>query len=127
MEVVDREHISFPGLKPSFFIQTLAFGAVSISARVVGNPQSTAAITLFHMTTKLGGAADLNGTHGTQVPEGHRLSMGITIGSSKGPENMGHLQQPFHENLAYRVGFSGSSKRSMGFIMRVRSFLVTWR
>jgi hypothetical protein len=91
MEVADREHISFPGLKPSFFIQTLTLGTVPIAARVVGDPQGTAAITPFHMTTKLGGAADFNGTHGTQVPEGHLLSMGITIGSSKGPKNMGHL------------------------------------
>jgi len=127
MEVAGRKHISFPELKPSFFVQTLALGTVSVSARVVGDPQSTAVITLFHMTTKLGGAANLNGTHGTQVPEGHLLSMSITIGSSKGPENMGHLQRPFHGKVPYRVGFSGPSKRSMGFIMRVRSFLVIWR
>jgi len=92
MEVADREHISFPGLKPSFFIQTLALGAMTVATGVVGDSQGTTAITLFHMTTKLGGSADLNGTHGTQMPEGYFLSMGITIGISKGPKNMGHLQ-----------------------------------
>jgi len=92
MKVLRWKHIPLLCLKPSLFIQTLALGTMTVAAGVVGDSQCTAIVTFVHMASQLSSSADLNGTHGTQVPEGHLLSMGITIGSSKGSKNMGHLQ-----------------------------------
>jgi hypothetical protein len=95
MKIGGGEQILFPGFKPSLFIQALAFGTMAVAAGVVGDPQSTTMITLIHMAAKLGGAADLNSPHGTQMP--HRHLVGLPVGRSIGPEDIGHFKTALHQ------------------------------
>jgi len=70
MKILCWKQVLFPGLKPSFLIQTLAFGAVAIAAGVIGYPHSTAMITLLYMTPKLSRAADASAaSHGRELPD----------------------------------------------------------
>ena len=62
------EQILFSGFKPPLLIQALAFGAVAITAGVVGYPQRTAMVAFLHMTAEFGSTASLDGPHGPQVP-----------------------------------------------------------
>jgi hypothetical protein len=68
MEIGCGEQILFPVFNPLLLIQTLALGAVAVSAGVVGDPQLAAMITLIHMPAKLGSAAGLDGPHGPKMP-----------------------------------------------------------
>jgi hypothetical protein len=101
MKIACREQFLFPGLKPSLFVQTLAFGTVSISARVIGDPQQTTMIAFIHMTTQLGGPADLNGMHGTEISYRHLPAMGFTILGTERPKNIGHLYRAPHLKPAF--------------------------
>jgi hypothetical protein len=99
MKISGGKQILFPGFKPSLFIQALAFGTMAVPAGVVGDPQSTTMITLIHMAPKLGGAADLNSTHRTQMP--HRHLVALPVGLSIGPEDIGHFKAALHQKPSF--------------------------
>jgi hypothetical protein len=99
MKISGGKQILFPGFKPSLFIQALAFGAMAVPAGVVGDPQSTTMIALIHMAPKLGGAADLNSPHGTQMP--HRHLVGLPVGRSIGSEDIGHFKAALHQKPSF--------------------------
>jgi hypothetical protein len=56
-------------------------------------------ITLIHMAPKLGGAADLNSPHGTQMP--HRHLVGLPVGRSTGPKDIGHFKAALHQKPSF--------------------------
>jgi hypothetical protein len=99
MKISSGKQIFFPGFKPSLFIQALAFGTMAVPAGVVGDPQSTTMITFIHMAPKLGGAADLNSSHDTQMP--HRHLVGLPVGLSIGPEDIGHFKTMLHQKPSF--------------------------
>jgi hypothetical protein len=95
MKVPCGEEIPFSSFKPSLFVQGLALGAMAIAAGVVGDPQGMAVVTLIDMSPKLSRSGDLDGPHGTVMPQGHL--MGLAIGQSVGPKDIGHLKGAFHQ------------------------------
>jgi hypothetical protein len=101
MKIGGGKQILFPGLKPSLFIQALAFGAMAVPAGVVGDPQSTTMITLIHMAPKLGAPTDLNGPHGTQMPVRHLMTMSLSIDRPIGPEDIGHFKTVLHQKPSF--------------------------
>jgi hypothetical protein len=99
MKIDGGKQILFPGVKPSLFIQALAFGTMTVAAGVVGDPQATTMITLIHMAPKLGGAANLNSPHGTQMPQRHLV--GLPVGLSIGPKDIGHFKTALHQKPSF--------------------------
>jgi len=69
MEVDARQQLGLAVIEPLFFDQALAFGAVSVTARVVGISFKSTAITLFDMAAQFGCPA-----HGDMV---HHLFVGV--------------------------------------------------
>jgi hypothetical protein len=71
---------------------------MAIAAGVVGDLQLPAMIALIDMSAKLSGSADLDSPHSTVIPQGHL--MGLAIGRSMGPKDIGHLKGSFHQKLS---------------------------
>jgi len=69
----------------------LAFGAVPISAGIIRNPQCPAVIALIDMTAQLCRTANLDRTHGTKMANGHLMTMALSVGWPKSPEDITHL------------------------------------
>ena len=69
---------------------------MTVAAGVIGDPQGTAVVALIHMTSQLSGSADLNGTHGTQVPEEHFFTVDMPVGCPVGAKQIGSIERPFH-------------------------------
>jgi hypothetical protein len=79
MEVWDGEESFFPLLKPFFFFKELALRAMSVPARVVGYPDTAAAVTFIYMTTKLSGPASFNTTHSADMVERHFIGHSVSL------------------------------------------------
>jgi len=101
MKIARREQFLFPGLKPSLFVQTLAFGTVTVAAGVIGDPQQTTMIAFIHMPAQFSSTADLNGMHGTEISYRHLPAMGFTILGTERPKNIGHLYRASHLKPAF--------------------------
>jgi len=66
MEIRDGQEILTARLDPSFFPQGLTFGAMSISAGVIGDLQMATVVALIFMASQDCGSADLDGPHDSQ-------------------------------------------------------------
>lgn len=96
MKILCGKQIPLSGFKPPLFIQALAFGAVAVTAGVVGYPQGTTMVAFLHMATKLGSAASLDGPHGPQVSSRHLMAVNLSINGTVGPKNIGHFKGTSH-------------------------------
>jgi len=79
---MERPHGKESGLlffEPAGFGQGLAFGAVAVSARVIGWVFKATGRTLFHVTTQGGGATILDGPHDPAVRKRQGMSAAIVF------------------------------------------------
>jgi hypothetical protein len=79
MEVWDGKEIFFSLFKPFFFFEELALWAMSVSARVVGYPDTAAAVTFIYMTSKLSGPASFNSAHSADMEERHFIGHSVSM------------------------------------------------
>jgi hypothetical protein len=63
VEIRDRQELGFARCKPSRCRLPLAFTAVPIATRVIGDPCMLTFLTALDMTAELGGSADLDRLH----------------------------------------------------------------
>ena len=79
MEVWNGKEIFFSLLKPFFFFEELALRAMSVSARVVGYPDTAAAVTFIYMTTEFCCPASFNRTHSADMVERHFIGHSVSL------------------------------------------------
>jgi len=124
VEIRNLEQFSHACLEPLRFSEGLAFGAVAIAARIVGDPLMTARIALIHMAAQSGGPAGLNGPYGAPLLARHRRAIQFPVLCATVPENIGELQfRPAH------FGWAGSvllGNRSNGLVTSARDSVETW-
>lgn len=79
VKIDNREQVLFPGLKPTLFLQTLAFGAMAIPAGVMRYPQGATMVAFIYMASELSTAADLDSPHSpvNASPASHGLAGGV--------------------------------------------------
>ena len=92
MKVAGGQKFAFPCRQPAFPCLCLALGAVSVSARVVGDGLITAARALVAMSTQGSGAAALNGTKGFELLKVEARSIPIQEAIALHVEDVGHLE-----------------------------------
>ena len=95
MEVFDRQQFSPPAIQPFCPLRVLTFGAMAVTAGVVGNTRVIALAAFFGMASEHGGAAHLNGAHDAQLRKGQaaRFSVKLAVLS----ENAGQFEsRPCH-------------------------------
>ncbi len=63
MEVTAGEQFCFAVIEPFFLCQCLAFGAMPIAARIIGDLLKAAPVALLDMTAKHSGSAYLDMVH----------------------------------------------------------------
>ena len=90
VEVLDGEELFPPCLDPLLFLQELAFGAVSVPARVVRYLDMAALLALVDMSPQICRSADLDGVHGAQVSEGELMD--VSVRGAVFAEDVGHLR-----------------------------------
>jgi hypothetical protein len=77
MEVLDGQKVLLSSLYPLLFPQGLAFGAVSVSAGVIGYLDVAAILALVPMASNCCRPAYLHGVHGPQVTKRQRMRLPI--------------------------------------------------
>ena len=108
------------GGEPAFVGQRLAFGAVPVAARVVGDLLGAAGVADVAMAAERGGAAGRDGAHGAALGAGQRV--GGAIRRAMGAEDVGQLHPvgPRRADAAgarapgARLSAPGGSGRSRG-------------
>lgn len=118
MKIFDRQQFPLPTFQPLGPLCVLALGAMPVSARVIGDARKIALAALFGVPAEGGGAADFNGAHDAELPEG-QFALGA-IEPAVLPENVGQLKsRPEHNGQGRRLvrGFRGCSSRSRGLMV----------
>src|SRR5271167_1749032 len=92
MEIAGVEEIVLPCCDPALTSLCLALGAVSVSARVVGDGLIIAARALVAMSTQGSGAAALNGTKGFELLKVEARSIPLQEAIALHVEDVGHLE-----------------------------------
>ena len=98
VEVGDRQQFGLSIGKPLGTGQTLALGAVPVTAGIVGHPQLAAVAALFDMTAERRRAAGLNSGHDPTLPVGQGGGTVGTIVSAVAAEYIRHLERRPHEH-----------------------------
>ena len=90
MEVRHRQKLGLAIGKPLLCRCGLAFVAMPITARVIGNPCITAVLVLaaFNVAAERNRAAALDGTHHLQLVEAHMAGVGLTPRRSEVAEDI---------------------------------------
>ena len=70
---------------------------MAIAAGVVGYPHGTTLVSFLHMTAQGRCAADLDGPHCLQMPQGHLMSMGWPEGRPVCPKNISYFNKASHQ------------------------------
>ena len=96
VNVGDGKDFFFPRLKPFFFGEVLAFGAVSIPAGVVRDSYVAAGIAYIDMTAKCGTSAYLNGVHRPQVLRWYDPIMRLSIVRATVTKDRGNFHGASH-------------------------------
>jgi hypothetical protein len=79
MEVWNGKEVFFSLLQPFFFFEELALRAMSVPARVVGYPDTAAAITFIHMTSKLCCPTSFNRPHSADMGKRHFIGRSVSL------------------------------------------------
>ena len=96
MEITDREEVFVSFLHPLLLFELLAFGAVTVPAGIVRDPQVTAPVAFLNVASQFSRSAGLDGSHGTMLAQRHVLPAGLPIRLSMGPENVGDFKTLTH-------------------------------
>lgn len=92
VEILDRQQLGLPVLKPLSTHQRLTLGAMAIAATVEGDALVPTGIALLDVTTQRRSATLLNGTHDAALPAAQSRRMLRTIGRADQAKDVRHLQ-----------------------------------
>jgi hypothetical protein len=91
MKVGDGQQFGGTVFQPALTSCCLAFWAMPIQARVIGDGSLSATVTLFDVPTECRGTTSGNGTQDFEVETGYPAAMPFYEGCAIGPNNVGHL------------------------------------
>ena len=125
-------------LQPSRFAKWLAFGAMSITTRIIGRVFVTAKVAFVQMPAKFGCPASPNIVYYLQVRFGQRMTFAVSVGMHS--ENIRNFRfwfvrtvssfgsrKGYHDFDRLSLSTSDISIRSRGLFTASMSFLATWR
>src|SRR6267143_322894 len=121
MEILDRQEVRHPRLKPADFGQRLALRAMTIATRVVGDAFVTTSVTLVHMTAEHAGTTDFNSAH--HPPLLWRQRVGEPEVGPVLAEDVVHLQRWSHAQK--RSALTGYARSSSGLSVARTVFAET--
>ena len=93
MEVLHRQQVGLPTLKPAISGRCLALRAMSVATRVVGDLDLCALLTAQHVSTERRAAASLDGRHHLELKAIEVSRPGLTPSRAAGAEDIRNLQR----------------------------------
>jgi len=102
MEVLHGQQLGLPLLQPFGAGDSLALGAMAVTAGAVLNVGVLAVVAPFDSTAQRGRAASLNGLHQAMLVQGQWMS--LPVGGAVLPKDVGQLQGWRRHGLALGVG-----------------------
>jgi hypothetical protein len=104
MEIFAIQKFSLTFFQPLGPGEGLAFGAMSVRARVVGVTLVAALITLFEMTAERRGTATFDGAQYPLLPHGQRFGMRSAKRIAMGAHNIGDFKGGAHQRVTDHCG-----------------------
>ena len=138
VKVFDRQKFGLPAFEPLGACQTLALGAMAVTAGVVGVTRvlTVAVVALFDVAAEGSRAAGLDGAHHFELSERQRV--GRTVGLAVLSKNVGHFESgAWHGRywggwdggvllLSAFFFFAGFASASSGLAVAAMTLLETW-
>jgi hypothetical protein len=90
VEVFDRQQFGLSAFQPLGALRALTFRAMAVAARVVSVAFFSAVVALFEVATEGCGAADLDGSHNTELLQGKPMT--FPVNGSVLSKNVGHFE-----------------------------------